>query len=66
MTPAFEIRLILTGPGASWEYRAEARGRLVAASDGDAVFSTPGAALVACVAAVKAGLPSHKGAEDGE
>lgn len=65
MTPVMEIRLILNERGGSWEYVAESHGRMIAASDGDAIYSTPGAALVACVAEVKAGLPSYKGSDDG-
>ena len=65
MTPAFEIRLILNGPGASWEYVAYSRGQAIVASDGDDIFPTPGAALQACVAEVKARLPADRGAVDG-
>ena len=65
MKPAMEIRLILNERGGAWEYVAQAHGRIIAASDGDAIYSTPSAALVASVAEVKAGLLSVKGVEDG-
>ncbi len=61
MTPAFEIRLILSGPGAAWEYAARSHGKTIVASDGDAIFPTPGAALRACIAEVKASLPANDG-----
>ena len=63
--PAMEIRLILSAPGMGWEYIARKQGEAIAASDGDARYSQPGAALVACVAEVKRTL-SGKGGSDGE
>lgn len=63
--PALEIRLILSAPGMGWEYVARKAGEVIAASDGDAPFAQPGAALVACVAEIKAGL-SRQGGGDGE
>ena len=61
-----QLRLIWSEHSASWEYVAEVCGRMVAASDGDAVFSTPGAALVACVTEAKASLPSSKRDSNGQ
>lgn len=63
--PALEIRLILSAPGMGCEYVACKQGEAMAASDGDGRFEQPGAALVACVAEIKAGLPG-KAAGDGE
>lgn len=47
-----------------WEYVARKHGEAIAASDGDARYPQPGAALVACVAEIKAGLP-QQGGDDG-
>lgn len=58
-----EIRLILSAPGVGWEYVARKHGEAIAASDGDAVFPQPGAALVACVAEIKAELPQQGGGD---
>jgi len=63
--PALEIRLILSAPGMGWEYIARKAGQIIAASDGDASHPQPGAALVACVAEIKAGFP-RQGGNDGE
>jgi hypothetical protein len=65
MMPALEIHLILSAPGMGWEYIARKAGQIIAASDGDAFHPQPGAALVACVAEIKAGLP-RQGGGDGE
>ncbi len=54
MTAAFEIRLILSGPGAGWKYAATAAGKVIAANDGSEAFPAPAAALHACVLAVNA------------
>ena len=62
---ALEIKLILSAPGMGWEYVAWKCGEVIAASDGDAFHPQPGAALVACVAEIKAGLP-RQGGGDGE
>ncbi len=62
--PAIEIRLLLSAPGMGWEYVARKHGEAIAASDGDARYPQPGAALVACVAEIKAGLP-QQGGDDG-
>ena len=67
MNPAaIEIRLILSARGEPWAYAVEVRGRLIAASDGDEAFPTPGAALQAAVAEVVGNLPSRKGAGNGD
>jgi len=63
--PAMEIRLILSAPGMGWEYIARKQGEAIAASDGDARYPQPGAALVACVAEIKQTL-SGNGGDDGE
>lgn len=63
--PAIEIRLILSAPGMGWEYVARKCGEVIVASDGDAPFAHAGAALIACVAEIKAGL-SGRAAGDGE
>lgn len=55
--PALEIKLILSAPGMGWEYVARKSGEVFAASDGDAPFANAGAALIACIAEIKAGLP---------
>jgi len=62
--PAVEIRLILSAPGMGWEYIARKRGEAIAASDGDAPYENPGAALIACVAEIKATF-SPSGGDDG-
>lgn len=62
--PTLEIKLILSALGGGWEYIARKRGEVLAASDGDAPFENPGAALIACVAEIKAGLP-QPGGDDG-
>lgn len=59
--PAFEIRLILSAPNTGWEYIARRQGEVIAASDGDARYPQPGAALVACVAEIKQILPGNGG-----
>lgn len=64
--PALEIKLILSAPGMGWEYVAQKCGEVIAASDGDAIHPQPGAALVACVAEIKAGLPGQGGGNGGE
>jgi hypothetical protein len=58
--PALEIRLILSAPGMGWEYVARKCGEAIAAR-----YEQPGAALVACVAEIEAGLP-RQGGGDGE
>ena len=62
--PALEIRLILPAPGASWEYIARKQGEPIAASDSGAVYPQPGAALIACVSEIKAGLSRKGGGDD--
>lgn len=62
--PALEIKLILSAPGMGWEYVARKQGEAFAASDGDGHFEQPGAALCACIAEIKAGLPQKAG-DDG-
>lgn len=62
--PALEIRLILSAPGAGWEYIARKQGEPIAASDSGAVYPQPGAALIACVAEIKAGLPRQGGGDE--
>jgi hypothetical protein len=63
--PALEIRLLLSAHGMGWEYVARKQGEVIAASDGDAHYRDASAAMVACVAEIRAGL-SGKGRGDGE
>ncbi len=65
--PALEIRLIVADPFAfpAWEYLALRDGKAIAASDGDAHYRDASAAMVACVAEIRAGL-FGKGRGDGE